>query len=115
MTEDAPYLSTPVVVGDYLYTLSTRGVLAGINAKTGETLFQQRLGMGTGFSASLVAAGGVVYSVNELGEFYIFRAGSKYDEVGKVEMGETVMATPAVSDATLFVRGEKHLYAIRGK
>ncbi|MBI1898059.1 MAG: PQQ-binding-like beta-propeller repeat protein [Acidobacteria bacterium] len=115
MTEEAPYLSTPVIAGDYLYTLSTRGVLAGINAKTGETLFQQRLGLGTAFSASLVAAGGVVYGVNELGEFYIFRAGPKYDEAARVEMGETVMATPAVSDSTLFVRGAKHLYAIRGK
>lgn len=115
MTEDAPYLSTPVVVGDYLFTVSTRGVLSGINAKTGETLFQQRLGQGTGFSASLVASGGVVYAVNELGEFYIFRSGPKYDEVARIEMGETVMATPAISDGTLFVRGERRLYAIRGK
>jgi outer membrane protein assembly factor BamB len=115
MSEDAPYLSTPVVVGDYLYSLSTRGVLAGQNARTGETLFQQRLGQGTGFSASLVAAGGVVYAVNELGEFYIFRAGPKYDEIGKVEMGETVMATPAIADGTLYVRGERKLYAIRSK
>jgi hypothetical protein len=30
-------------------------------------------------------------------------------------MGETVMATPAISDGTLFVRGESKLYAIRGK
>jgi outer membrane protein assembly factor BamB len=115
MSEDAPYLSTPVVVDDYLYTLSTRGVLAGIHAKTGESLFQQRLGLGTPFSASLVAANGVVYAVNELGEFYIFRAAPKYDEIAKVELGETVMATPAVSDGTLFVRGEKHLYAIGDK
>jgi outer membrane protein assembly factor BamB len=115
MREDAPYLSTPVVVGDYLYTLSTRGVLAGIDAKTGEILFEQRMGQGTAFSASMVAAGGVVYAANEMGEFYIFRGGPKYEEVAKVEMGETVMATPAVSDGTLFVRGERYLYAIRGK
>jgi outer membrane protein assembly factor BamB len=115
MTEDAPYLSTPVVSGDYLFTLSTAGVLTGMNAKTGDVLFRQRMGLGTGFSASLVAAGGVVYAVNELGEFFIFRAAPKYEELAKVEMGETVMATPAISDGTLFVRGEQKLYAIRGK
>lgn len=81
MTGDAPYLSTPVVVGDYLYTLSTRGILSAINAKTGKTLFQQRLGQGTTFSASLIAASDLVYGVNEMGEFYIFRSGPKYDEV----------------------------------
>jgi outer membrane protein assembly factor BamB len=96
MTEDTPYLSTPVVTGEYLYMLSTRGVLSGLNAKTGQTLFQERLGLGTAFSASLIAAGGFVYTVNELGEFYIFRASPKYDEVAKVKMGETVMATPAI-------------------
>jgi outer membrane protein assembly factor BamB len=115
MTEDAPYLSTPVIVGDYLYTLSTRGILSGINARTGETLFQQRLGQGTAFSASLIATSEGVYGVNELGEFHIFRAGPKYEEIGRIEMGETVMATPAISDGTLFVRGEKYLYAIRDK
>jgi outer membrane protein assembly factor BamB len=57
----------------------------------------------------------VVYAVNELGEFFIFRAAPKYEELAKVEMGETVMATPAISDGTLFVRGEQKLYAIRGK
>lgn len=115
MSEDAPYLSTPVVSGDYLFTLSTAGVLTGMNAKTGDALFRQRMGLGTGFSASLVAAGGVVYAVNELGEFYIFRAAPKYEELAKVEMGETVMATPAISDGTLFVRGETKLYAIRAR
>ena len=115
MSEDAPYLSTPVVAGDYLYTLSTRGVLTGINAKTGETLFQERLGVGTPFSASPVVASGVVYAVNELGEFYIFRSGPKYDPVTKVDMSEAIMATPAVSERTLFVRGERYLYAIREK
>lgn len=114
-SEDAPYLSTPVISGDYLYTLSTAGVLTGLNAKTGETLFRQRMGQGTGFSASLVASGGVVYAVNEAGEFFIFRASPKYEEIAKVDMGETVMATPAISDGTLFVRGESKLYAIRGK
>lgn len=115
MTEDAPYLSTPVIAGDYLYALSTRGVLSAQNAKTGEALFQQRLGTGTGFSASMLVAGNVVYAVNESGEFYVFHAAPKYDEIAKIEMGETVMATPAIADGTLYVRGEKYLYSIRRK
>jgi hypothetical protein len=28
-------------------------------------------------------------------------------------MGETVMATPAISDGTLFIRGARHLFAVR--
>jgi outer membrane protein assembly factor BamB len=28
------------------------------------------------------------------------------------ELGETVMATPAISNGTLYIRGGKHLFAI---
>ena len=54
MREEAPYLSTPVIVGDQLFTYSTRGgIMASYNALTGATLYQQRLGLGTPASASM--------------------------------------------------------------
>ena len=114
MREEAPYLSTPVIVGDQLFTYSTRGgIMASYNALTGATLYQQRLGVGTPASASMVAADGVVYAANEDGEVYVFRPGAKYEQVAVNAVGETVMATPAISDGTLFIRGARHLFAIR--
>lgn len=114
MREEAPYLSTPVIVGDQLFTYSTRGgIMASYNATTGATLYQQRLGMGTPASASMVAADGVVYAANEDGEVYVFKPGVKYEQVAVNPMGETVMATPAISDGTLFIRGARHLFAVR--
>jgi len=32
-------------------------------------------------------------------------SGAKYDQVAVNPMGETVMATPAISDGTIFIRG----------
>lgn len=114
MREEAPYLSTPVIVGKQLFTYSTRGgIMASYNALTGVTLYQQRLGVGTPASASMVAADGVVYAANEDGEVYVFRPGAKYEQVAVNPMGETVMATPAISDGTLFIRGARHLFAVR--
>jgi outer membrane protein assembly factor BamB len=114
MREEAPYLSTPVIVGDQLFTYSTRGgIMASYNALTGATLYQQRLGMGTPASASMVAADGVVYAANEDGEVYVFKPGAKYEQLAVNPMGETVMATPAISDGTLFIRGARHLFAVR--
>jgi outer membrane protein assembly factor BamB len=114
MREEAPYLSTPVIVGDQLFTYSTRGgIMASYNATTGATLYQQRLGMGTPASASMVAADGVVYAANEDGEVYVFKPGPKYEQLAVNPMGETVMATPAISDGTLFIRGARHLFAVR--
>ncbi len=39
-----PYMPTPVVYGDQLYTVSNQGVLTAYNAKTGERIYQERLG-----------------------------------------------------------------------
>lgn len=113
MREEAPYLSTPVVTGKQLFTYTTRGVLTAYDALTGVTIYQQRLGLGTPASASLVAAGGVVYAANEDGDVYVFKPGPKYEQVAVNAMGETVMATPAISGGTLFIRGSRHLFAIR--
>ena len=71
------------------------------------------LGVGTPASASMVAADGVVYAANEDGEVYVFRPGAKYEQAAVNTMGETVMATPAISGGTLFIRGARHLFAVR--
>ncbi|MBI2687851.1 MAG: PQQ-binding-like beta-propeller repeat protein [Acidobacteria bacterium] len=114
MREEAPYLSTPVIAGGQLFTYSTRGgILAAYDANSGATIYQQRLGVGTPASASMVAADGIVYAPNEDGEVYVFKPGAKYEQVAVNTMGETVMATPAISGGTLFIRGARHLFAIR--
>lgn len=43
MTKDVPLESSPVFVGDLLYTLSDRGVLICLEAKTGKTVWSERL------------------------------------------------------------------------
>jgi outer membrane protein assembly factor BamB len=115
MREEAPYLSTPVVSGNYVYAFGNRGtgILNVYNALTGETVYQQRIGQGTGASASVIAAGDHVYAINEDGEVYVIKVGSKYEELAVNKMDEPVMATPAASGDTLFVRGASHLFAIK--
>jgi outer membrane protein assembly factor BamB len=115
MREEAPYLSTPVVNGDYVYAFGSRGsgILNVYSAATGETIYQRRLGQGTGASASMIASGDRVYAINEDGEVYVIKAGRDYQELAVNRMGEPVMATPAASGDTLFIRGTSHLFAIR--
>ena len=40
------------------------------------------------------------------------RAGPVFEVLAVNDMGETCMATPAVSEGVLYVRGRKHLFAI---
>lgn len=110
---EGPYMPTPVVYGDIFYTCANNGVVRAYNARTGEKLYEQRLGgRGGAFTASPVAADGKIYFASEDGDVFVIKAGPKYDYVGSNPMGEPIMATPAVSDGTIFVRTTQHLYAV---
>ncbi len=108
-----PYTPTPVIVGDYLHILTNNGVLRVFNAKTGERIYETRLaGRGGAYSASPVAADGKLYFSSEDGEIFVVKAGAEYELLSTNPMGEVLMATPAISEGVIYVRGLKHLFAI---
>jgi outer membrane protein assembly factor BamB len=109
------YMPTPVVYGDYLYICQNQAILRCLNAKTGEIAYQNRIGEGGSYSASPVAADGKVYLSSEDGAVFVIKAGNKYEMLAKNEMGEILMATPAISDGMIFVRGQNHLFCIAEK
>jgi hypothetical protein len=80
---------------------------------SGEELFRGRLRhLGSGFSASPVAADGKIYIAGEDGEMLVLTADSVPGHVATNPMGESLMATPALSDGVMFVRGARHLFAV---
>ncbi len=107
-----PYMPTPVAYGDYLYTCSNQGVFTSYNAKTGERIYQERLGgKGGAFTASPVASDGKIFLSSEDGDVFVVKAGPKYELLATNSVGEVMMATPAISDGLVIVRGLKHLFA----
>jgi outer membrane protein assembly factor BamB len=110
------YIPTPIVYDGVLYVGRDNGVVTAYRAKTGDQLYQQRLGAGSGgFSASLVAADGKVYVTSEDGDVYVLKAGESYELLATNPLGEVAMATPAIADGTLFFRTRSRLVAIREK
>jgi outer membrane protein assembly factor BamB len=108
------YMQTPLVHGGLAYFCFDNGVLTVYDLKSGERQYQQRLGTGTsGFTGSPVAAGDRLYVTNEDGKTFVLALGREYKLLGENELGETVMSTPAVVDGVLYIRGRKHLFAIR--
>jgi outer membrane protein assembly factor BamB len=107
------YMQTPLVYGDNLYTCRDNGVLTCYRARTGERLWQERLGSGsTGFTSSPVAADGKLYFTSEEGDVYVLRAGDRFEQLAKNALGEVTMATPAISDGRIFFRTRSHLVAV---
>ncbi len=107
------YMQTPLLAGGLGYFCFDSGVLSVYQLDGGERLYQQRLGGGTsGFTSSPVSAAGRLYITNEDGHTYVLAAGREYKPLAENELGETVMATPAISSGVLYIRGGKHLFAI---
>ncbi len=108
-----PYMTTPIIYGDLLYTLSNQGVVAAYNATSGERVYQQRIAdRGGAFTASPVGSDGKIYLSSEDGEIFVFKAGPKHELLSVNPMGEVLMATPAISDGMLIVRGINHVFAV---
>jgi outer membrane protein assembly factor BamB len=113
---EGAYMATPVVYGDYLYSCRMNGVFICYNAKTGERLYQQRLGGGTtGFSASPVAGDGKIYVSSEDGDIYVIKAGPTFEQLAKNAMSEVCMASPALSKGVIYFRTKSHVVAVGSK
>jgi outer membrane protein assembly factor BamB len=106
------YLPSPLVYGEFLYTVGNNGILSVYDAKTGTRIYQQRVGEGGSFVASPILAAGKLYITSEDGDIYVVKTGAQYELLSKNPMGEPVLATPALVGDVLLVRGAKHLFAI---
>ena len=106
-------MPTPLIYQGLLYVLANQGVLDAYDLTTGDEIYRQRVAhAGGGFSASPVAADDRVYLPSEDGDIFVVSAGRSYERVAANPMGERLMATPALAGGRMFVRGERHLFAV---
>src|SRR6185503_2830994 len=110
------YMPTPLIYRGVLYVLQNNGTFDAYNLKTGEEIYRQRLPtIGSGYSASPVAADGKIYLSNEDGEVLVIGAGNKFTHIATNSLGELLMATPALSEGVMYVRSSQSLFAIGRK
>jgi outer membrane protein assembly factor BamB len=110
----APYIPSPIAYGDYVYVVFDQGFIACYEAKTGKEVYgKTRIDVGAQFSASPIAVDGKLFCASEDGDVYVIKAGPKFELLAKNPLGESIMASPAVSAGKMFVRALKHLYCIQ--
>ena len=72
-----------------------------------------RIETGATFTSSPWAYNGRIFALSEDGDTYVIAAGPEYELLGKNEIGELALATPAIAGRTLLLRTAGHLFAIR--
>jgi outer membrane protein assembly factor BamB len=103
-------LSAPILMGDRIFSVLNNGVVNCVNARDGSEVWKDRI-EGT-FTASPVAANGLIYFGNEEGDTFIIRAADSFELVGKGKLSEGMRATPSIADGHLFLRTFTKLYCI---
>ena len=113
----APYNPTPLVYGDYYYTLFDRGFFTCHDARTGKEIYgRQRIAVdASGFTTSPWAYNGKIFVMSEDGDTYVIQAGPEFKVLGKNSLGEMTLATPAVSRGSLIIRTASKLYRVGKK
>ncbi len=109
------YMPTPIAYNGLLYTLNNNGALNCYDAQTGERKYKATLKDGQAFTASPVAADGKLYFTSEEKGVIVVKAGPEFEQVAINPVGEVCMATPAISDGLIFIRGQHHLFCFGKK
>jgi outer membrane protein assembly factor BamB len=104
---------SPLCLGRLYYYVEDNGWGNCLEAATGKRVWRER--MGARHQASLVAGDGKIYFTAETGVITVVRAGDKFEVLAKNDLGEPVVASPAIAGGRLFVRGAKHLFCIGAK
>lgn len=110
----APYNPSPLLYKGLYYTLYDRGFLTCHDAVTGQEIYgKQRLEAGANaFTASPWAYNDRIFCLSEDGDCFVVEHGPDYRLLRKNSIGELSMATPAIAQGSLILRGTEHVYRI---
>ena len=112
-TKGTAYVTSPILYGDYLYLVSEKGILTCVEATTGKIVYEGgRVPTPATFFASAVAYDGKLFLTSEDGETFVVKAGPVHEVIRTNTVGEPVMASPAIANGKLFIRGGQHLFCI---
>lgn len=106
-TPDSP---TPVVANGLLFVLANNGIAQCFDARTGEVKWKERL-PGEHRASPLVAEGRV-YLLSTSGRCTVVAATAKFERLAENRLDDEFVASPAVVDGKLLLRGKKAIYCL---
>lgn len=106
-------LSSPLFYNNRLYLVKSGGMSSCYDTKDGKTLWERsRIGNFGDHFASPIAADGKVYIAGKNGFIVVLEDGPELKVLGKNDIGEEIIATPAIADGRLFIRTRENLICV---
>ena len=109
----SPATASPIILDESIFVVNSAGVITCAKKEDGQRNWQLRL-KGS-FSASPVSLAGKLFYVNEDGKTFAVDPSGKGDITSSLELGETILSTPAVDHNSIYVRSDNTLWRIAAK
>jgi outer membrane protein assembly factor BamB len=106
-----PDVPSPLYVDGLVYLCRENGNLVCVDAKSGETLYEERT-TADRHRASPVYADGKIYLTARKGVVSVVRAGREFEILAQNDMGEPMTSSPVISNGRLYLRTFDGLYAV---
>jgi len=102
-----------LLIGDLIYMIGDTGIASCIDAKTGEQVWQQRIG--GEYSASPVYADGKIWLFSEDGKTTVIKPSRTFEVLAENRLEQGFLASPAIAGKAFYLRTRTHLYRIEKK
>jgi len=113
LEDGVPDITSPLAWGEWVFTLTTGGMLQCAALQTGSRVWEKDLGMD--FNASPTLVGDRLYLISLEGVSVVAAAAGEFRELARGYLGEPVHASPAFVGGRVFVRGTKNLFCLGEK
>jgi outer membrane protein assembly factor BamB len=107
------YVLSNILYRDYIYLLTDNGIVTCLEAATGKIVYQGgRPPVPSNFMGSPVAFGDYIAMTSDEGTTYMLKAGPTHEIVHTNSVDEPVYSSLAPSNGRIYIRGQRHLFAI---
>jgi outer membrane protein assembly factor BamB len=112
-TQGIPEVPSPLYHDGYVYFVKNGGILTCLHVKTGQRVYRTRTGgRGTHYASPVIAAG-KIFTIAGDGHISVITLGGEPQILAINDMEDSVYATPAIVDGTIYVRTHSALFAFR--
>lgn len=107
----APYVPTPVALGNLLFLWSDAGIVSCVRLDDGQVLWSERIG--GNYYSSPILLGDRLVNVSDTGNVTILAASDKFEKLGTIASEATVRSTLVASQDMLLMRTYEQLWIVR--
>lgn len=109
-----PYVPTPLISENRVFFVKSLGLLTCLDIETGEPFYEgERLGVKGEYYTSPVKVGDAILVASSLGSVIAIRDSEQFEIVAQNDLGEEILATPAIVDDTLYLRTASTMWAFK--